>query len=96
MVLQQRRHLLGVNGLGAEPEELLGVHEVPEGSGLAIMKTTLERRCYILGEVAALVLELAVLDGLGLLLLFLLGGRCGSLLNSGGLGGNLRGGLGSY
>lgn len=29
VVLQQRGHLLGVNGLGAEPEELLGVDEVP-------------------------------------------------------------------
>lgn len=29
VVLQQGRKLLGVNGLGAEPEELLGVDEVP-------------------------------------------------------------------
>lgn len=29
VVLQQRGHLLGVDGLRAEPEELLGVDEVP-------------------------------------------------------------------
>lgn len=63
--------------------------------GLELLTGFVECRWYILGEVAALVLELAVLDWLGLLLLFLLGGRRDSLLSSGGLGGSLGGGLGS-
>lgn len=49
---------------------------------------------YVLGEVAALVLELAVLDGLGLLL-GLLGSWCGGIsLGGRGLGGRLLGCLG--
>lgn len=39
VVLQQRGHLLGVDGLGAEPEELLGVDEVP-GAWLATRLTS--------------------------------------------------------
>lgn len=50
----------------------------------------LRRRCDILGEVAALVLELSVLDGLGLLLRLLSSWCSSSLaLGSRGLGGRL-------
>lgn len=96
VVLQQRGRLLGVDGLGAEPEELLGVDEVP-GAWLATCLTSCLprpwRMCDILGEVAALVLELAILDGLGLLLR-LLGCWCGSIrLSSRSLGGRLLGSL---
>lgn len=92
VVLQQGRDLLGLDGLGAEPKELLGVDEVPARLFVSdcVAQTTASKmmlRRYVLGEVAALVLELAVLDGLGLLLGLLLGLFLGLLLHRGGGGG---------
>lgn len=69
---------LQIDGLRTEPEELLGIEEVPETLKLAHVLTGAVSRNvadYVLGEVGALVLEVALLNRLGLLLglLILLG-----------------------
>ena len=101
----ERANSLDINGIGAEPKELLGVNQVPlTALARCFPPVDTVTNLHVLGEVGtlALVRKLALLNGLHLLLLLGLlcgGGRLGGLGSSGGnlglrcrgLGGSSRG-----
>lgn len=92
MVLHERGDLLDVDRLGPEEKEFLGVNKVPvqQSAIIRVKDMVVQGNIGVLGKVAALVLQLALLDGHNFLL-HLLRSSFGCCLSGRGFGDVLRG-----